>query len=58
MNFLITGGTGFIGTYLIDFLIGQGHNIAILSRNKNKVSGNIKAMSNVNEIKNSKKLML
>jgi len=50
MNFLITGGTGFIGTYLTKFLLGQGHNITILSRNKNKIRQNIRAIKYIPEI--------
>lgn len=56
MNFLITGGTGFIGKYLIQHLTEKGNNITVLTRNKNKISRNIKAISNVNEIKNSDKI--
>lgn len=56
MNFLITGGTGFIGQNLIQHMTGKGHNITVLTRNKHKVSGDIKAISDVNEIKNSDKI--
>lgn len=32
MNFLITGGTGFIGNRLAQSLVGQGHHVFILTR--------------------------
>jgi uncharacterized protein (TIGR01777 family) len=32
MNISITGGTGFIGRKLVDFLKGYGHNISLISR--------------------------
>ena len=50
MNILITGGTGFVGSYLVDFLMRNDFNITILTRNKNKVIDGIKAISDVNEI--------
>lgn len=56
MNFLITGGTGFIGKCLIQHLTENGHNITVLTRNKNKTSGNIKVISDVTEIKSSDKI--
>ena len=36
MNILITGGTGFIGSYLVPQLIQEGHLVTILSRSGNK----------------------
>jgi uncharacterized protein len=33
MVILITGGTGFVGTYLTDYLLSQGHKVRILTRN-------------------------
>ncbi len=36
MNFLITGGTGFIGTRLSTVLLDKGHNITVLTRDINK----------------------
>ena len=37
MNILLTGGTGFIGSYIAMELIKHGHIVTILARNKNKV---------------------
>jgi uncharacterized protein (TIGR01777 family) len=34
MNYLITGGTGFIGTHLVKSLTGDGHQVTILSRSE------------------------
>lgn len=39
MKILITGGTGFIGRVLIKSLLAQSHQITVLSRNPEKVSG-------------------
>ncbi|MEE8575521.1 MAG: TIGR01777 family oxidoreductase [Thermodesulfobacteriota bacterium] len=33
MNFLITGGTGFIGSRLVRLLISDGHSVTVLTRN-------------------------
>jgi nucleoside-diphosphate-sugar epimerase len=37
MNVFLTGGTGFIGSYVAVALAGQGHRVTILARNRNKV---------------------
>jgi UDP-glucose 4-epimerase len=37
MNILLTGGTGFIGSYVAMELIKNGHTLTILARNQNKV---------------------
>ena len=37
MNIFLTGGTGFIGSYVALELVKNGHNVTILARNKNKV---------------------
>ena len=37
MNIFLTGGTGFIGSYVAVALAGQGHRVTILARNRNKV---------------------
>ena len=36
MKFLITGGTGSFGTHYTEYLLGQGHEVTILSRNELK----------------------
>ena len=37
MNILLTGGTGFIGSYVAMELIKYGHTLTLLARNQNKV---------------------
>ena len=37
MNIFLTGGTGFIGSYVVKNLSDAGHNITILARNPDKV---------------------
>jgi UDP-glucose 4-epimerase len=37
MNIFLTGGTGFIGSYVAMELIKNGHNLTVLARNPNKV---------------------
>ena len=34
MKIAVTGGTGFIGQHLIDSLIGQGHEVFLISRHE------------------------
>ncbi len=34
MQILITGGTGFVGTHLVDTLLERGHNITALGRSR------------------------
>lgn len=36
MNIFLTGGTGFIGSYLTNLLLREGHNLTILTRNSSK----------------------
>lgn len=38
MKIIITGGTGFIGSHLVPKLLEAGHEVAILTRSKNKKS--------------------
>jgi NAD dependent epimerase/dehydratase family enzyme len=56
MNVLITGGTGFIGSKLVEYLLEKGCNIIILTRDKAKVSAGIEAVSDIKEIKSSEKI--
>ncbi len=37
MKVFLTGGTGFIGSYILVKLLEHGHKVTILSRNKNKI---------------------
>lgn len=39
MNYLITGGTGFIGSYVRSVLLQEGHSITVLTRNPDKYNG-------------------
>jgi NADH dehydrogenase len=36
MKILVTGGTGFVGTYAVDRLLQEGHSVAVLARNPEK----------------------
>jgi len=37
MKVLVTGGTGFIGNYLVGLLIARGHKVTIVSRSPNRI---------------------
>ncbi|NBD22951.1 NAD-dependent epimerase/dehydratase family protein [Paenibacillus glycinis] len=39
MNIFVTGGTGFIGSYVVKELLSHGHALTLLARNANKVPG-------------------
>ncbi len=58
--YLITGGTGFIGQKLITNLVGQGQQIIVLTRNKNKAeklfSDKVMVVENLSEILSSEKI--
>jgi uncharacterized protein len=56
MNVLITGGTGFVGSHLVLYLLGKGCNITIITRDKSKVASGIKAIEDINEIKPSEQI--
>jgi UDP-glucose 4-epimerase len=51
MKYLITGGLGFIGSHLTEFLLQQGHNVVVLD---NKKKGKLKNLENVINNKNLK----
>ncbi|NQT24479.1 NAD(P)-dependent oxidoreductase [candidate division KSB1 bacterium] len=46
MNIFLTGGTGFIGSYILMDLIAKGHHVTVLARNPNKIS-KLHELSNV-----------
>ena len=50
MNILITGGTGFIGSFLCKRLLENKHDIVILSRNPEAVKSPIKGISNLKQL--------
>lgn len=54
MKILITGGTGFIGTKLCEFLQGRGHHLTVLSRRPAQVpklcGEKVKAISNLDDL--------
>ena len=37
MNVIVTGGTGFVGSYLVGLMIGRGYKVTIVSRTPNRV---------------------
>ncbi|HOV85181.1 MAG TPA: TIGR01777 family oxidoreductase [Syntrophobacteraceae bacterium] len=41
MRVFITGGTGFVGTYLVKRLVQEGHEVSVLSRSPGKESGEL-----------------
>lgn len=53
-NILITGGTGFIGRHLCDYLIEQGYQVWVLSRNpvagRNLLSEKVKVVGRLDEL--------
>lgn len=53
MNILITGGTGFIGSALCSRLLEENNKIVVLSRHPEKIKSPIKAIADLNDLKNS-----
>jgi nucleoside-diphosphate-sugar epimerase len=43
MNVLVTGGTGFIGSALVEALAGRGHDLYVLSRNPDRARARLPA---------------
>ena len=46
MRVFVTGGTGFIGHYVVKALLEKGHDVVVATRHPNKVP-TLKALSNV-----------
>ena len=46
MNYIITGGAGFIGSHLAKFLVGEGHRVTIVD---NLSAGNISNLSKIKD---------
>ena len=51
MNILITGGTGFIGSGLCARLLEKKHNIVVMTRCPEKIKGNIKGITELEQLK-------
>lgn len=61
MNILVTGGTGFIGRWVVKFLLGEGHNVVALDNLSNSGLENIYDFlgeKNIDEIKCGKSINL
>ena len=56
MNYLITGGTGFIGAKLVEEILSNGHKVMVLSRNKNKPNSKTRAICSLLEIDKNEKI--
>ncbi len=50
MNYLITGGTGFIGSELVKKLVQKGDTVTVLSRKKNQKNPSVRFINNFSEI--------
>ena len=46
MKIILTGGTGFIGSYILHQLLSEGHEVTVFARNANKIP-QLHAMKNV-----------
>jgi NAD dependent epimerase/dehydratase family enzyme len=51
MGFLITGGTGFIGSALCSRLIEQNHTIVVLSRHPEAIKAPIRAITDLEQLR-------
>ncbi len=50
MKFLISGGTGFIGSALCDHLSEQGHQIVVKTRKPESIAGNMIGIDDLNQL--------
>jgi len=56
MNYLITGGTGFIGSELVKKLVQKGNSVTVLSRKKNQKNSSVRFIGNFSEIDQNEKI--
>jgi len=50
MKILVTGGAGFIGSHVVDMLIGQGHNVTIVDNLSSGKMDNVNVKANFHEV--------
>jgi uncharacterized protein (TIGR01777 family) len=53
MRFLITGGTGFIGSALCEYLLKGDHSILIQTRHPESVSGSVESIERLEDLRSS-----
>jgi uncharacterized protein (TIGR01777 family) len=56
MNYLITGGTGFIGSELVKKLVQKGDAVTVLTRKKNQKNPSVRFINNFSEIDQNEKI--
>jgi NAD dependent epimerase/dehydratase family enzyme len=56
MKFLITGGTGFIGSALVNKLLRDEHDIIILTRGNKVINSKVLAINNMADISSHEKI--